>query len=86
MTVNYDAYLKSREWRNMKYAKIVAAGYKCEKCGRTEDGLDVHHLTYERLGHERMSDLQLLCRYCHKVVHGEITFPNDEGGNPNEPF
>ncbi len=32
--------------------------------------LEVHHLTYERLGHERPDDLLVLCERCHSVEHG----------------
>lgn len=44
----------------------------CEDCGRGGDGvaLDLHHLTYDRYGHERATDLLLLCRGCHDRRHG----------------
>ena len=32
--------------------------------------LEVHHLTYERAGHERLEDLQTLCHLCHCREHG----------------
>lgn len=32
-------------------------------------GLEVHHLTYERLGAERNEDLEVLCRFHHLVRH-----------------
>lgn len=37
-------------------------------CGETE-GLHLHHLTYERLGAERLDDLTPLCPNCHAMVH-----------------
>lgn len=51
----------------------------CEVCGyycryrSTEDNsgrvwLEVHHLTYERVGRERDDDLVALCCYCHDEV------------------
>jgi hypothetical protein len=36
---------------------------------RTRVVLEVHHLTYERLGQERDEDLQLLCQSCHAGAH-----------------
>ncbi len=30
--------------------------------------LDVHHLTYENLGHETIADVQVLCRHHHKMI------------------
>lgn len=32
--------------------------------------LEVHHLTYERIGHEHPDDLIVLCPACHADVHG----------------
>ena len=31
--------------------------------------MDVHHRTYKRLGRERMSDLDVLCRAHHDIWH-----------------
>lgn len=62
---SYQEYLKSAHWQEIRKEKLKEAGYKCEKCGAKES-LDIHHLTYARLGHERMSDLQALCRPCHR--------------------
>ncbi len=36
----------------------------CQVCGG--DATDVHHLTYDRFGHEDMNDLVSLCRRCHE--------------------
>lgn len=46
--------------------------YTCQKCNlRTGNtyNLCVHHKTYERLGQEKIEDLQLLCRKCHDELH-----------------
>jgi len=32
--------------------------------------LDGHHLTYVRLGEELRTDIQIVCRGCHKKIHG----------------
>lgn len=37
-------------------------------CGKTDE-LQLHHLTYERLGDEDLSDLTPLCADCHAMVH-----------------
>lgn len=37
-------------------------------CGSKKD-IHVHHLTYERMGHELDSDLMVLCEVCHDKVH-----------------
>lgn len=31
----------------------------------------MHHLTYDRLGNEQDSDLQALCKPCHKIADQE---------------
>lgn len=61
-------YLRSRHWRTLRREKIADVGYKCQRC-KTRERLDVHHLTYSRLGHERLSDLKVLCRACHQKEH-----------------
>ena len=46
------------------------AGNTCQRCEKSfhPSELDVHHRTYERLGHELPSDLQVLCRVtCHPI-------------------
>lgn len=45
---------------------------RCEKClgFYPVSSINVHHLTYERLGLEENRDLQILCRGCHERTHG----------------
>jgi 5-methylcytosine-specific restriction endonuclease McrA len=62
---SYREYLKSEHWQEIRKEKLKEAGYKCESCGAKES-LDIHHRHYRTLGHERMSDLQALCRPCHR--------------------
>jgi 5-methylcytosine-specific restriction endonuclease McrA len=40
-------------------------GPACEDCGCKSGRLELHHLTYDRLGHEWPSDLKILCVRCH---------------------
>jgi hypothetical protein len=40
----------------------------CEFCKRRRK-FNLHHKTYERLGHERTTDLIILCDDCHTEVH-----------------
>lgn len=40
--------------------------HSCVFC--KDPGSDVHHVTYERYGHEQMDDLRTLCRTCHNAV------------------
>ena len=60
-------YLYSEHWARKKRLKLTASNYTCQRCG-SRSNLDVHHLTYERLGHELLRDLVVLCRTCHERV------------------
>jgi len=69
--IDYRRYLRSPEWRTKRYAAIVRAGYRCAVCHRVywdERKLQVHHVTYDRLGREQPEDLMVLCRRCHRRV------------------
>lgn len=68
-----SGYLFSEAWRRTRESAILAAGHQCQKCGARGPGvtLDVHHLTYERLGDELAADLIVLCRGCHQQEHYE---------------
>ena len=49
-------------------AWIVRAGGRCQRC-RSRRQLTIHHRTYQRLGHERRSDVTVLCWSCHRRQH-----------------
>jgi 5-methylcytosine-specific restriction endonuclease McrA len=66
----YERHIKSTQWRNSRRAIIKLRGNKCERCPSTFE-LDLHHKTYERLGREQLSDLELLCKACHKIADAE---------------
>ena len=64
-TKQYIDYIQSEAWRLKKAQIIFVRGRQCERC-KKGDYLQLHHLNYDRLGHELDSDLQLLCVKCHK--------------------
>jgi phage terminase large subunit GpA-like protein len=41
----------------------------CEHCGERR-AVQAHHLTYERLGDELLTDLLAVCLECHEEIHG----------------
>lgn len=61
-------YLQSKHWKTAAAGARARAGHRCEECGKG-GRLDVHHLTYERLGAEDPADLRALCRGCHDRAH-----------------
>lgn len=64
----YTRYIDSHLWKR-KRAKILAREYKrCRLCGE-RGWLHVHHITYDRFGHEEEGDLVALCPKCHDFVH-----------------
>src|SRR5580765_3800863 len=63
-SVEYRLYMRSFAWKMRRINKLKAAGHRCENCSEPY-GLQVHHLTYARLGCELDSDLVVLCRWCH---------------------
>lgn len=65
---SYRRYLKSDKWKALRERKLRQVGYKCEECPNTTY-LQAHHLTYERVGNERLSDLKILCKWCHRRKH-----------------
>ena len=65
----YKEYLKSSHWITLRARIRVETPY-CEICGAK--GMNIHHLTYERLWNERREDLLAVCEKCHKNQH----FPN----------
>lgn len=57
---------------------MAASGGMCQRCGRST-ARHVHHLTYNNLGHEPLSDLMPVCGSCHQAIHlavsGQMAFP-----------
>lgn len=66
----YYAHLMSQRWRDTREIKLEQTDGRCEKCGKRKQHMNVHHLTYENVYNERLEDLQVLCRRCHKDEHG----------------
>lgn len=68
----YDDYLRSPRWQQLKSERLKIDNYKCQRCGRPFD-LQVHHLWYPQvLGQEDpYRDLITLCDYCHQQVEQE---------------
>ena len=66
-------YLQSNEWKVLKQTKLNQADYKCELCSSPYN-LHLHHLTYERLGNEYLSDLSILCSECHQRQHNHYGY------------
>lgn len=78
----YYNYLRSDKWQEKRKAVFERALKNancnnlhgiCERCGYKpwKPILQVHHLTYERLYDEDLSDLMLVCPRCHRELTEE---------------
>lgn len=61
----YSNYIKSARWKAKRELVFNATGKYCKACGKANGILNVHHLSYDRLGRERLSDLIVLCKQDH---------------------
>ena len=66
--LEYQEYLKSEHWQELRSRILERDGHRCQLCGSTEN-LHVHHKTYETLWHEADGDLITLCSDCHETFH-----------------
>lgn len=63
----YSDYLRSPHW------KAIKAQYRQSElpqdciCG--DPDVQLHHMTYARIGNERLTDLTPLCARCHSLIH-----------------
>jgi hypothetical protein len=90
---SYAEYLRSPQWKAIREQSLCRALWRCQSpiCRRadyralTDDEipqhgryrLEVHHLTYERVGGQELpDDLIVLCDECHHFVH-DIDEPDD---------
>lgn len=73
--LSYSEYLKTEWWQQRRAKALAYAEHRCQVCN-SDKRPEVHHRTYERLGHERAADLVVLCRDCHQLFHdsGELKY------------
>jgi hypothetical protein len=60
--------------RNQRALALLQSGRQCQEVTQgqrcqTRSCLQVHHLTYARLGEESEGDLVVLCEYHHRIRH-----------------
>lgn len=68
-------YLQTNVWHLTRQRALLRNGGCCMRCYGEGGPFHVHHLTYDRLGHEDHGDLQVVCGSCHATLHGK-------GGKP----
>ena len=65
----YQAYLQSPKWQEIRQAVMSRDGGKCRGCGR--EATQVHHRRYDRrtMEGETIEWLIALCGGCHRCIH-----------------
>ena len=61
-------HMQGEYWKALKSLKLEFTQHRCELCF-SPNNLHLHHLTYQRLGCERATDVVLLCSKCHQLQH-----------------
>ena len=75
-------YTVNKDWFTIREKVFSSKGRVCSNCGSRTD-LDVHHIKPLSLGgSNKLSNLIVLCRYCHETVHKQ-EFHADDGDDNN---
>ena len=70
--IDYREYIqKHPRWKKVRDARFKFDNGCCAVCHTdlTDRSFQTHHLSYQRLGHERIRDVITLCDACHKEFH-----------------
>lgn len=68
---SYEAYLQSAHWTDLKKRYFASRLPKtCLVCGSSH--VQMHHVTYKRIGTEWLNDLVPLCDLHHGQVHSSL--------------
>lgn len=73
---NYKDYLNTKHWEFLRIQIGVKCKRTCQSCSKVfeERNYHVHHITYKRIGQERLNDLILVCKECHRKLHSDTEF------------
>ncbi len=66
----YRDYIHSPQWRANRKAFLKRSNGICERCKKYK-ATEVHHLNYDRLGKERLTDCEAVCDGCHPKADQE---------------
>jgi hypothetical protein len=68
---DYQDYIHSKQWQRKRNERLALDRKQCVLCFSMTN-LHVHHVTYERLFKEKMSDLMTVCKECHEIIHNRF--------------
>ncbi len=66
-------YLQSDKWQALRQKRFKKDNYCCFSCKQSLP-LELHHITYKRLGNEHLNDVRSLCRDCHQAIHDKYGY------------
>ena len=66
--VSFEDYYKTEVWMFTRLIMLKFCHSNCSLCGSNQN-LQVHHKTYQRIGCESILDLSVLCKTCHTLWH-----------------
>ena len=83
---NYNDYLKSEEWKQLRELAFKKYGKICSNCSTFEGIFCVHHLRYRNLHDVTLEDLMILCEDCHNEFHrlmanGKVSYKPNEASD-----
>lgn len=64
----YERHLSSNKWQKTRIQVFRRAYWTCECCHKAR-ATQVHHLSYEHVGCENLSELLAVCVACHDEIH-----------------
>lgn len=72
--IDYGEYIRTHpRWQKVRQARFEADGGMCVFCHTDltapDAKFETHHVSYWRLGHEKLRDVITLCPACHKAFH-----------------
>jgi hypothetical protein len=83
LSPEYFACIRSAAWKAIRDRVVYRDRSVCRMCKTETNQPDVHHMTYERFGRERLDDLITVCRPCHERTHANQQIARM--GQSNEP-
>jgi hypothetical protein len=77
-------YLYSDHWWELRTRKLNEAGRFCVSCDG-EQNLQVHHKRYRSIFNVELSDLEVMCKKCHKAEHAYLKEERRKNYTPRSP-
>ena len=74
----YYEYLNSPEWKEKRKLVLERDNFICQRC-KISPAHDVHHISYDAIYKEPLSDLLSVCRNCHLEIHKSFFFDGEKG-------